>query len=123
MFDDCDIDQEAVDLAPIRRSSEGRETEAMIRRVLDAAAPELRRRRVQIGFVGSIVRLRTAILAASGLLAAASLVAMLTARQPQVAAGHHFPEAMGIPHPWAEWVAARETPGPAELLGTEGRAE
>ncbi|MFB3908224.1 MAG: hypothetical protein ACE15D_07455 [Candidatus Eisenbacteria bacterium] len=92
--------------------------DAFVERVMRAAQPELlRRRRGHQGIEMAIVRLRMPVLAACGLLAAASLVLLAVSRESSAQPLERpLAAALGVPDRLAIWALSEDRPAPAELL-------
>lgn len=116
MTDDRGQDGHArVDLSPLDQLGDAARFEGLVRGVLRAAAPELARRQAPPPVYALIARWRRPVLAASGLLAAASL-AVLLLTHPVSDRRETLAEAGGVPREWATWAQADRNPTPGELL-------
>lgn len=104
-----------VDLTPLDPAIDAARFEDLVRGVLGAAAPELARRQLPPPVYALIARWRRPVLAAAGLLAAASL-AVLLLTHPVSEQRETLAEAGGVPREWAAWAQADRNPTPAELL-------
>jgi hypothetical protein len=122
MADNDARSEDRLDLAALDPLADPRRFERVMGRVLDAAADELARRRAELGLGGLIVAWRRLILAAFGLVAAASILALFLANEPPTRAGETatVEEALGVPRTWSGWVRGDARPTPGELLDVGG---
>ena len=119
MTDDMKRDRdERVDLSALDPCEDPERFERLVRGIRRAATPELMRRQGALGLWGELARWRRPILAASGVLAIASVLVLATVR-PSSSTRSFAAETLGIPAEWAHWIESGDRPGPADLLSAE----
>lgn len=111
-----------IDLTSLLPEDEESRFEGLVLRVRRDAMAELSRRRRAVSLWGVIENWRRPILAGSGVLAVASLAAMvLMDRQGTTAdTASTRSDAWGIPTELARWMESGTRPTPAELVGLRG---
>jgi len=111
-------DPDRLDLTPLDPRADAASFERLVREVRRAATPELVRRQAGLSLWGQIARWRRPILAASGLMALASVIVLVVAHPPTTKQTT-LAEAIGVPNQVARWVQAPDKPTPGDLLGLE----
>jgi len=114
--------RERVDLSPLDPLGDEQALDRFVARVRTAATGELLRRQAPPRLVELIARMRRPILAASGLLAVASLIVLLAVRLPHPRTGDAVATAMGVPDVLAGWTYAASQPSVGDLLES-GRSQ
>ncbi len=107
-----------MDLSPLNALESDEALERFVGRVRTAATRELLRRQAPPRLDAMIVRMRRPILATSGLLAAASLLVLLTLHLPSARSSDAVATAMGVPGVLADWAYAVEQPSLGELISS-----
>jgi hypothetical protein len=107
-----------VDLSPLDPLADPIEFERTLSRIRSRAEPVLRARRAVPDVWCLVASWRRPVLVASGLLACAAVLTLVSAgaRERQVGS---LTEAAGLPRTVAEWVEGGQTLTPAALLGWE----
>jgi hypothetical protein len=118
MDDQIHGNPDRIDLTPLDPRADAVRFERLVREVRCAATPELLRRQARLTPWSQIARWRRPILAASGMLALASVI-ILALIHPSTTTQMTLAEAIGVPSQVAGWVQATEKPSPGDLLGIE----
>ncbi len=118
-------EEDRPDLRPLDPRADAAGFGRVVRGIVDAAGPELARRRLRYGrgvygLWSEIRAWRRPVLALSGAVALASVLVLLLVK-PSGSSG--FAEAAGVPSAWAEWLQAGQNPAPADLIGLDGSAQ
>jgi hypothetical protein len=111
------MEPERLDLSVLDVAADQLRYERLVRRVLDAAGPELERRALQRNPLAVLAGWTRPVLAAAalvGLLAGSVLVATERAGTPE--APGPMAEALGVPSPAADWLAEGREPTRADLV-------
>ena len=109
--------EEPIDFSRLDPSADPRHFEGVLRRIHEAAAPELARRGGAFGLWAQLARWRTAIAAVAGILVIASLVILAAVpRGSSTQASDALTEAMGVPRALAGYVNTGVQPTPGALL-------
>jgi hypothetical protein len=124
MTEERDKDREAggrLDLSPLLPPDDTARFEALVLRIRRLADPELALRREEPTLWSVLGRWRRPVLAASGLLAAASIFAfaVLDPRSGSVESGATTTDIWGVPSEWSRWMQSGERPTPGFLIGWE----
>jgi hypothetical protein len=118
MMSDRGRDEERLDLWPLDPLADPDRFEQVLRRLHRAAAPGLRSRRAALGVWGFLGRWRRPVYTAAGLLAASSLLVLLSV-PPAGTTAPSLAELTGVPGDLAPWTRSAQTPPPASLLQME----
>lgn len=112
------MEQERVDLSPLDPETDRLAYEGLIRRVMDAAAPELARRAGPLGPLALVAGWARPTLAAAAIVAALAAGALFTTDRPQPAAleAAGVVEALGVPAPAADWLEDGREPTTSDLV-------
>jgi hypothetical protein len=109
------MEPERMDLGPLDPAADARAYERLVRRVMDAAAPELERRARRTGPLGIVTAWARPTLAAASIVAAFAAGALLsTDRTGPMVPGSV--EALGVPDPAAEWLEDGREPDAGDLV-------
>ena len=112
-------DSDRLDLTALDPLADTARFERLVREIRCAATPELVRRQAGLALWGQLARWRRSVLAASGLVALASVI-VLTVAHPSTRTSATsqitLAEAFGVPSQVARWVQANDKPTPADLL-------
>lgn len=111
------MEPERVDLSPLDLSRDRLGFERMVRRVMDAAGPELARRARAATPLTLVAAWARPTLAAAAMIAMAAVGAILTTDRPaQPAGADRVVDALGLPTPAADWLAEGRDPTEADLV-------
>lgn len=112
------MEPERIDLSPLDPAADQLAFERVVRRVMDAAAPELARRAGKTGplvLVAGWARPTLAAAAVVAVLAAGALLA--TDREPVVGPASELAvDALGVPVPASQWLEAGREPNSGDLV-------
>jgi hypothetical protein len=122
MSHEPDGSADRMDLSPLDPLGDDESLERFVGRVRAAATRELLRRQAPPRLGDLIVRMRRPILAASGLLALASLLVLLTVQPSRRQPDDAVATALGVPGVCADWAYSTGRPSVGELLGS-GRSQ
>lgn len=109
------MDTERVDLSPLDPAEDRLRYERWVRRILDAAAPELARRAREDGPLALVAGWARPMLAAAAVIAALAL-GVLSAVERDAAATDSVVDALGVPAPAAEWLEDGREPTASDLV-------
>jgi hypothetical protein len=115
-FDANAPSEERVDLSAIDPFADPAEFERTLDKIHHRAEPLLRARRALPDVWCLVASWRRPVLIASGMLACAAVLALVSLEPREEEVGS-LTEAAGFPHNVAEWVESGQTPTPAALLG------
>lgn len=110
------MDDERVDLTPLRLSADPARRERLKGSIRARTAGELARRSVQVTTVSTLARWIRPVLAGGGLLAAASLSALMLLPAPANPERAGPTDAFGVPAVVGGWLARDEGPDLYELM-------
>jgi hypothetical protein len=111
------MEPERIDLSALDPAAEQPAYERMVRRIMDAAAPELTRRARETGPLGLVERWARPTLAAAAIIAALAAGALFATDRPEPAmASASVVEALGVPSPAADWLEAGRQPDAGDLV-------
>lgn len=112
------MEPDRVDLSPLDPENDQLAYERRIRRVMEAAAPELERRARAARPLALVAAwARPTIAAAAVIIAVAAGALFATERQPDsFAEADSMVEALGVPAPAAEWLEAGREPTASDLV-------
>lgn len=111
------MEGERVDLSPLDVTGDQLAYERLVRRVMDAARPELARRARATTPLALLSGWARPTLAAAAIIAALALGAILaTDRTAAPAEPGSMADALGVPAPAAEWLAEGRQPTEADLV-------
>lgn len=112
------MEPERIDLSPLDPAQDQLAYERLIRRIVDAARPELRRRAASDGPLGLVAGWARPTLAAASIIVALAAAALMATDRPD-AAGTELSgvvDALGVPAPAAEWLEDGREPDAADLV-------
>jgi len=117
MNERIDENDGSIDLSCLDPGADAAHFDGLLRRIHEAAAPELMRRTRDLSLWALIARWRTAIAAVAGILVIASIVVLATVpRARSISASDALTEAMGVPRGLASYVNTGVQPTPGALL-------
>ena len=109
------MDTEWVDLSPLDPTEDQLRYERWVRRILDAAAPELARRAREDGPLALVAGWARPMLAVAAVIAALAL-GVLSAVEREATPAESVVEALGVPTPAAEWLEDEREPTASDLV-------
>lgn len=112
------MEPERIDLSPLDPSADQLAYERLVRRIMDAADPELVRRAEQHSPLALVVGWARPTLVAASIIAALAAGALVATDRPVPAAASSasVAEALGVPAPAAEWLEADREPDTRDLV-------
>lgn len=113
------MEPERIDLSPLDPADDQLAYERFVRRILDAAAPELARRAGEAGPLALVAAWARPTLVAASLVAALAAGALLATERVSPAAdgaAGTVVDALGVPQPAAEWLEDGREPDAADLV-------
>ena len=111
------MEPERIDLSALDPAADQLAYERMVRRIMDAAAPELARRARDTGPLALVVGWARPTLAAAAIIAALAAGALLSTDRPEPATSSaSVVEALGVPFPAADWLEAGRQPDAGDLV-------
>lgn len=112
------MEPERIDLGPLDPTADQLAYERWVRRIMDAAAPELARRASETGTLGLVAGWARPTLAAASIIAALAAGALLTTERtaPLISDAPTALEALGVPAPAAEWLEDGREPDASDLV-------
>lgn len=111
------MEPERIDLSPLDPSADQLAYERLVRRVMDAAAPELARRAAGMDPLDLLVGWARPTLVAASIVAALAAGALFATERPDAApdAGSVV-EALGVPSPAADWLESGREPDAGDVV-------
>lgn len=110
------MDTERVDLSPLDPAADAPRYEQLVRRILDAASPELDRRARQAGPLALVVGWARPTLAAAAVIAALALGILSAVERSGPELVDVMAVSPGVPAPAAEWLEAGREPTASDLV-------
>lgn len=112
------MEPERIDLSPLDPAGDQLAYERFVRRIVDAAGPELDRRARHSGALGLLVGWARPTLVAAAIVAVLAAGALLaTDRSPATTlASSSALDGLGVPEPAAEWLEAGRDPDAGDLV-------
>ena len=111
------MEPERVDLSPLDLTEDQLAYERLVRRVMDAAGPELARRARAATPLALLSGWARPMLTAAAIIAALALGAIMATERPAgTAETGSMADALGVPAPAAEWLAEGREPTEADLV-------
>lgn len=111
------MEPERVDLSPLDPTTDRLRYERLVRRIVDAAGPELARRAGEAGPLAVLGEWARPALTAAAIIAALALGALMaTARGGGSAPPDTLVDALGVPAPAADWLEEGREPTAADLV-------
>lgn len=112
------MEPERIDLGPLDPTADQLAYERWVRRIMDAAAPDLARRAARTGTLRLVAGWARPTLAAASIVAALAAGALLTTERtaPLMAETDTALEALGVPAPAAEWLEDGREPDSSDLV-------
>jgi hypothetical protein len=111
------MEPERLDLSPLDVTADQLHHERLVRRVLEAAGPELERRRATRTALGLLGGWARPVLTAAALVAAlAGGVLIATERDRPAEPAGDVAEALGVPSPASDWLAEGREPTRSDLV-------
>lgn len=112
------MEPERLDLSPLDPSADQLAYERLVRRIMNAAAPELARRAGQASPLALLAGWARPTLAAASIIAALAAGALLSTERPEPAlvGSASVAEALGVPAPASEWLEAGREPDAGDLV-------
>lgn len=110
------MESERMELSPLDITADQLRYERLVRRVLDAAGPELDRRAQAAGPLALVAGWARPTLAAAAVIAALAVGALLAPDRGEPAVGGSVVEALGVPAPAADWLEDGREPTAADLV-------
>lgn len=111
------MEPERIDLSPLDLAEDQLAYERLIRRVMDAAEPELSRRAGESGALALVASWARPTLAAAAVIAALAAGALFsTDRMQAEPADDSVVQALGLPNPAADWLEAGREPTESDLV-------
>ena len=110
------MDTERADLSPLDPAADPARYERLVRRILDAAGPELDRRARQARPLALLVGWARPTLAAAAVIAALALGVLAAIERNGAEPMDVMADAPGVPAPAAEWLAADREPTASDLV-------
>lgn len=110
------METERVDLSPLDPTMDRLRYERLVRRILDAADPELERRAAAAGPLALVVGWARPTLAAAAVIAAIALGVLVATDRGGVEPMDFMADAFGVPAPAAEWIADGRGPTASDLV-------
>lgn len=105
-----------VDLSPLDLAADQLRYERLVRRVMDAAAPELARRARRAGPLALVAGWARPTLAAAAIITAIALGALAAIERNGVQPSGSMADALGVPAPAAEWLEDGREPTASDLV-------
>jgi len=112
------MDADRLDLSALDPTADGERYEAMVSRIMERAAPELRRRAARESLFGALADWAWPALSAAAVLALLSGAALALTRQ-QVSADDNIVtvlDAMELAEPVSRWIVEERTPTTSDLI-------
>lgn len=112
------MEPERIDLSPLDVADDQLAYERLVRRIMDAAAPELARRADESSPLAFVAGWARPTLAAASIIAALAAGALLATERagPAAMESAAVVDALGIPAPAAEWLEAGREPDADDLV-------
>lgn len=112
------MDPERIDLSPLDPAADQLAYERFVRRIMDAAGPELARRAGEAGPLTLVAAWARPTLAAASIIAALAAGAILATDRPDSAATPEgtVVDALGVPQPAAGWLEDGREPDAGDLV-------
>jgi hypothetical protein len=112
------MDDERIDFSRLDPTADSERFEGLVDSIVEAAAPELARRRAQASVVGQVGLWWRPLLAAAAIAGIISIGALLSYDTPSPTTDTEMgiAEAIGVPVQIAEWVRSEGVPTTEELL-------
>ncbi len=110
------MEPQRLDLSPLDPAGDQLGYERLVRRILDAAAPELHRRAASTTPLAAVAGWARPALAAAAIIAAMAAGAMFSMTRRAVEPASTMIEAMGVPAPAADWLAEGRAPTRGDLV-------
>lgn len=109
---------ERLDLSPLDPIGDRRAYDRLVRRIMEAAGPELARRAADRGPIALVAGWARPALAAAAVIAVIAIAAIAATERAAGEAGEAgtVADALGVPAPAAEWLEEGREPTPAELI-------
>ncbi len=110
------MEPERMDLGPLDPRRDALAYERLVRRVMDAAAPELERRARRASPLAVVAVWARPTLAAAAVIAVLAAGALLSTDRPDREPWPDTVEALGVPAPAADWLLDEREPTPSDLV-------
>jgi hypothetical protein len=110
------MDTERVDLSPLDPMEDRVRYERLVRRILDAADPELVRRTREAGTLALVAGWARPALAAAAIIAALALGGLGAMHRQAAQPADSMADALGVPAPAADWLANGREPTTDDLV-------
>ena len=110
------MDTERMDLSPLDPAGDRLGYERLVRRIMDAADPELTRRAEQAGPLALLAIWARPALTAAALIAALALGVLTALERDGVEPTESIVDALGVPAPAAEWLEDGREPTASDLV-------
>lgn len=111
------MEPERIDLSPLDPAADQLAYERLVRRILDAAAPELARRAGQLDALDLVAGWARPTLVAASIVAALAAGALFATDRADSATGSgSVVEALGVPSPAAEWLESGREPDAGDVV-------
>ena len=110
------MDTERVDLSPLDPAQDRLGYERLVRRILDAADPELARRAREAGTLALVAGWARPAVAAAAIIAAVALGGLSAIQRDSAQPTDSMVDALGVPAPAAEWLEDGREPSAEDLV-------
>lgn len=110
------METERVDLSPLDPAEDRLRYERLVRRILDAADPELARRARDAGPLALVAAWAKPTLTAAAIIAAIALGGLVSTERTIPTDTDFMVDALGVPAPAAEWLEDGREPSAADLV-------
>lgn len=110
------MDTERMDLSPLDPAGDRLRYERLVRRILDAADPELARRAREAGTIVLLAGWARPAVAAAAVIAAIALGGLSAIERDGAPPTDSMVEALGVPEPAAEWLEDGREPDAYDLV-------
>lgn len=110
------MDTERVDLSPLDPAEDRLGYERLVRRILNAADPELARRARAAGPLALVAGWARPAIAAAAIIAAVALGGLTATQRAPVQSSDSMVDALGVPEPAAQWLEYEREPNADDLV-------